>query len=573
MAFSLVAAAACSREVRKDATPPIAPDAVASAVREAAREDPAAGLELSPAEQIDHVLGRVSYGPRPGDRERLARIGIAAFLEEQLHPERIDDARVEAEMKRFAVLSRSTGDLTQQLVQAKERRKATAAGEAMDEPPPPPDSGAQMPDPDVTVPAPKAGGDLRKQLGKAGRGPGFEIVSQLAEAKLVRAVDSERQLREVMADFWFNHFNVFAGKMNEAALLPAYERTIREHALGNFGELLRAVAHSPAMLIYLDNWRSALPRPAERRGRLGRLRPAPASGQRRGINENYARELLELHTLGVDGGYTQEDVVAVARCFTGWTVKEPQRDPKFAFEPRMHDFGPKRVLGKEIAEGQGEDDGEQVLDLLVHHPSTARFVASKLARRFVSDDPPDMLVDRAARTFAQTGGDIRAVLRTILESPEFWSRRALRAKVRSPLELVAGSVRALDARVDDPMALLRAVARIGEPLFAAQPPTGYLDTAQNWLSSGALLARIDFGLALASGQLDGVRVDLSAVSRDARGPEEVLDRASGRIGAPPLSEKTRAYILAELREAPVQSLAVAARAVGLLFGAPELQRR
>jgi uncharacterized protein (DUF1800 family) len=535
-AVCLLAAAACSREVRKDATPPLGPDAVASAVREAARADPGAGPELSAAEQIEHALARTTFGPRQGDRERIARIGIAAFLEEQLHPERIDDARVDAELNRFTVLSRSTGDLAQELTQARERRKAEAAG-------------------------------------RAGRGSRFDIVSQLAQAKLVRAVDSERQLREVMTDFWFNHFNVFAGKMNEAALLPGYEQMIREHALGNFAELLRAVAHSPAMLIYLDNWRSAVPWPGERRGRPGRLRPAPAGAQRRGINENYARELLELHTLGVDGGYTQEDVIAVARCFTGWTVKEPLRDPRFAFEPRMHDFGAKRVLGKEIAEGQGEEDGDRVLDLVLQHPSTARFVARKLSRRFVSDDPPEALVDRAARTFRETSGDVRAVLRTILESPEFWSRRALRAKVRSPLELVAGSVRALDARVDDPMALLRAVARIGEPLFAAQPPTGYLDTAQNWLSSGALVARIDFGLALASGQLDGVRVDLAGVSRDARAPEEVLDRASGRIGAPPLSEKTRAYILAELGDGAPQAPVLGAKAVGLLLGAPELQRR
>jgi uncharacterized protein (DUF1800 family) len=238
----------------------------------------------------------------------------------------------------------------------------------------------------------------------------------------------------------------------------------------------------------------------------------------------------------------------------------------------MHDPGPKRVLGHEIAAG-GEDDGNAVLDLLAHHPSTARFVSRKLVQRFVSDDPPEALVQRASDVFSSTGGDIRSVLRTIFESPEMWSRRALRAKVRTPLELVAGSVRALGARVDDPMALARAVARIGQPLFAAQPPTGYPDDAASWLSSGALLARIDFGLALASGQMDGVRVDLAPLARDTLGPEEVLDRAAAQLGMPALSDRTRQYVLAQLRGAPPRPHVVASRALGLLLGSPELQRR
>jgi uncharacterized protein (DUF1800 family) len=354
-----------------------------------------------------------------------------------------------------------------------------------------------------------------------------------------------------MVDLWFNTFNVFAGKQEEAALLPAYqEQALRPNALGNFGELLEATAHSPAMLIYLDNWRSAVPRPK----------------QNRGINENYARELLELHTLGVDGGYTQQDVVEVARCFTGWTVESPQQDPRFVFKPGMHDFGRKVVLGHVIAPGHGVEDGAQVLRILEEHPSTARFIARKLARRFVSDDPPAALVERVAHVYAQSRGDLRSMLRAVFESPEFWSRAALKAKVRSPLELVAGAVRALDATVDDPAALAKAVARIGEPLYAAQPPTGYPDLAQTWLSSGALLARIDFGLQLANGQVPGVKLDLSRLAGG--GPEEVLDRAAAQLGAPQLSERTRSYIVEQLREQPLP-----ARAVGLLLGAPEMQRR
>jgi uncharacterized protein (DUF1800 family) len=527
--------ASCARSVRSEPTPPLGADAPDMAAHEASALDPEAGPPLTKDEQVEHALSRLTFGSRPADRERVARIGAAAFIEEQLHPEGIHDARVERELSRIPVLRRSAADLMKELA---------AAGPAQ----------------------PRAEQrEMRAQLGKARRGPRFEMVAQLTQAKLLRAIDSDRQLQEVMTEFWFNHFNVFAGKQDVAALLPSYEQAIRERSLGSFSDLLAATARSPAMLIYLDNWRSTTPQ--KPRGR----RALPPSRER-GLNENYARELLELHTLGVDGGYTQQDIVEVARCFTGWTVAEPRTDPRYVFRPGMHDDGLKHVLGHQVG-GAGEDDGKQVLALLANHPSTARFISRKLARRFVSDEPPEALVARASDTFLRTGGDIRSVLRTIFESPEFWSRRALHAKVRSPLELVAGSVRALGARIDDPMALARAVARIGQPLFAAQPPTGYVDIADSWLSPGAVLARIDFGLALAGGEMEGVRVDLLPLARDASGPEEVLDRAAARLGASDLSDRTRDYVLAQLRDAPAQPDVIAARAVGLLLGSPELQRR
>ena len=492
--------------------------------------------ELSAPEVAEHLLSRVTFGARPEDRRRIAREGVAAFLDEQFDPGRLDDGALDQQLGRFDILQKAPGALAERMTEQRQARKRNAALEQA--PPPPGGAGA----------------------GPKMREPGVkrEVIVALAQAKVLRAAYSRRQLLEVMTDFWFNHFNVFAGKAEEAALLPAYEQeAIRAHALGTFPELLEATARSPAMLLYLDNWRSAAPRPFARK--------------RRGLNENYARELLELHTLGVDGGYTEKDIVEVARCFTGWTIAEPRTNPHFVFRPAMHDFGPKLVLGHALPAGRGEEDGEEVLRILARHPATARFIALELARRFVSDQPPPELVDRVAETYRRTGGDIRPMLRTIFESPEFWSRDALRAKVRSPLEMVAGSVRALEAKVDDPLPLARAVARMGEPLYLAQAPTGYPDGAQTWLSSGALLSRIDFGLRLANGQLPGTEVDLSPLA-DAS-PEGALQKAAARLGAVELSEKTRGYVLDELKRSPQRPELLAARAVGLLLGAPELQRR
>ena len=640
----LVLAGGCSGHSRRDVSPELTAEVAPAAAREAALRDPEAGPPLSVSEQVEHVLSRTSFGARPGDRERVGSLGIAAWLEQQLHPEELDDARVEGQLKDYAVLRRGAGSLAHELTEKRKEKQEADRQKAMMEAgaeaaarsdagpmtaaqaaeraatpretvsPPAPGSAGQgaaaapqpagsaqppgVPQPAAAVkpsalagaaqaPAaqPRRGGkELRKALGRAGRGPGFDYVADLSEAKLLRAVSSERQLQEVMVDFWFNHFNVFAGKENESALLPDYEeKAIRPNTLGSFADLLAATAHSPAMLVYLDNRLSSSASPPEQprryaawyRGRKAdpaqKGKPKPPS--RRGLNENYGRELLELHTLGVDGGYTQQDIIEVARCFTGWTVDQPNEDPRFVYRAALHDDGEKRVLGQVIPAGGGERDGKRVLSVLLNHPSTARFIARKLARRFVSDDPPDALVTRIAATFARTHGDIRSMLRTLFESPEFWSRRALKAKVRSPLELVAGSVRALGGTIDDPLALARAVARIGEPLYGAQPPTGYADTAQGWVSSGALLARIDFGLQLANGQLEGVQVDLKPIAAGPPEPEGVLQRAAAQLGASELSKETRSYVLGQLKDSPRKPELLAARAVGLLLGAPELQRR
>jgi uncharacterized protein (DUF1800 family) len=334
-------------------------------------------------------------------------------------------------------------------------------------------------------------------------------VDELIQAKILRAVYSRRQLAEVMVDFWFNHFNVYIGKGSDVYQTTVYEReAIRPHALGKFEELLVATARSPAMLVYLDNWESAGPR-----SELGIDVPANSPRRyyhrrRRDLNENYGRELLELHTLGVDGGYTQRDVRELSRIFTGWTVNLPTDDAGFFFDARMHEPGSKTLLGHEIHEN-GEKEGLEALHLLAHHPSTARFISTKLAMRFVSDEPPASLVARMAETFSRTDGDIREVLRTMFRSPEFWSERAYRAKVKTPLEFVASALRAVDASVQDAKPLGRLLGRMGMPLYGMQPPTGYSMKAAAWVNSAALLQRINFALALTHGGVPGCRSSLA----------------------------------------------------------------
>jgi uncharacterized protein (DUF1800 family) len=403
-----------------------------------------------------------------------------------------------------------------------------------------------------------------------------EVVAELTEQKILRAAFSDRQLEEVMTDFWFNHFNVFAGKGPTQEYLTEYEReAIRPHVFGKFRDLLEATAKSPAMLFYLDNWQSADPdaqsaRPQTRQGggffgrpgqnarTWGRFpMPMPpvapqnpdAPKQKRGLNENYGRELMELHTLGVDGGYTQQDVINVARAFTGWTIAGPRQGGSFRFEPRMHDAREKVVLGHRIKAGGDQSDGEKVLDILASHPSTAKFISTKLVRRFVSDVPPPGLVDRAAARFRETGGDIREVVRTILASPEFFSADAYRAKVKSPFEFVVSAVRATGTEITDAMPLTLAVRQLGMPLYMCQPPTGYPDKAEAWVNTGALLNRMNFALQLLDGRMRGVQAGGSPV---------------GAVLADDVSPATAATI---------GKATDAKQLAALTLGSPEFQRR
>jgi len=427
------------------------------------------------------------------------------------------------------------------------------------------------------------------------------VVEELAMAKTLRAIYSERQLQQVMDDFWFNHFNVFAGKGEVKWYLTSYERdVIQPHAFGKFHELVTATAQSPAMLFYLDNFLSADPNAAQRlaaeramRQQMRRRpygippRPQPQQGQnkkpqQRGLNENYGRELMELHTLGVDGGYTQKDVTEVARAFTGWTIEKPREYPQFKFDERVHDPDPKIVLGKKIHAG-GIKDGEEVISLLTKNPNTARFISIKLARRFVSDTPPPALVDRMAKSFQKSDGDIREVLHTMIYSPEFWSRDAVRAKVKTPFELVVSSVRALGTDVDTPMPLVGWVGRIGEPLYQCQPPTGYSDKAETWVNTGSLLNRLNFSLALAGNKVRGSRSDINALlgAESSNDPKAAIDRAVqvflGGQAAPNTVDTLQKQIenpqvvQAKLDD-PVKQVDLGV-VTGLVLGAPEFQRR
>jgi uncharacterized protein (DUF1800 family) len=434
-------------------------------------------------------------------------------------------------------------------------------------------------------------GRTREQMeaARAGR----TIMSDLTAQKVLRAAYSERQLDEVMVDFWFNHFNVFAGKGATRGYLTEYERdAIRPHVFGRFRELLGATAKSPAMLFFLDNWQSAaamdatepetarpgMNRPranpnAQRPGaggapRRGARRPAAGAAlaaaqnrRPRGINENYARELMELHTLGVEGGYTQKDVQEVARAFTGWTIQNPRLGGEFRFDPRVHDRGEKVVLGRRIRAGGGQEDGEQVLDILAKHPSTARFISTKLARRFVADAPPASLVDRAAKRFQETDGDIREVVRTIITSPEFFAAEAYRAKVKTPFEFVVSAVRATGTEVANGVPLAGAVRELGMPLYMCQPPTGYADRADAWVNTGALLNRMNFAVTLTGNRFRGPRANAAMPTGD---PDAVRDAlVHGALGGD-LSDAT-ATTIAAARETP--------QVIALVLGSPEFQRR
>lgn len=575
---------------------------------------------LSEEQRILHVLNRLGFGARPGDVERVKAMGLENYINQQLSPEKISDATSEAKVKDLAVLKMTTAELYEKypqpglLMRQLERRGELPAGlataredrvrpgspapaknapgemKAGEENP----ATAAMDQPAAANPAsegnPRQNAEYRQALRQYYQQNGLQlpqrITAQLQASRILRAVYSERQLEEVMVDFWTNHFNVFAGKGADRWLLISYDRdTIRPNAMGKFSELLSATAQSPAMLFYLDNFQSVSPdAQANQRLQRGQGRralqqpgmpelPANQQGRRRGINENYARELMELHTVGVDGGYTQKDVQEVARCFTGWTILAPrggaaaaqamrngaraerlrENAGRFFFNPRVHDDGEKTVLGHKIPAGGGFKDGLMVLDILAHHPATAKFVATKFARYFVSDDPPPALVTRVAAAFTKSNGDIRETLRAVFSSPEFNSPEAYRAKVKRPFELAISALRTLGAETNGGPQLHQWIARMGEPLYGFQTPNGYSDTAESWVNTGGLLERLNFGLSLASNRIPGTRVDLKRFVESSNGARpfdnaQITDRFLDLIVAGEISPKTKATLLRQISE-------------------------
>ncbi|MEP6637303.1 MAG: DUF1800 domain-containing protein, partial [Acidobacteriota bacterium] len=592
---------------------------------------------MTEEQSILHVLNRLGFGARPGDIERVKGMGIQKYIELQLNPTKIPDALAEAKVKDLATLSMTTAQLYEkypqpgQILRQLQRRGdlPSNTGVAADNKgadaganPPESNSGTAMTPDSMTKkgaanPNPAAAGRnedsrraIREYYAQNGLLPPQRIVAELQASRILRATYSERQLQEVLVDFWTNHFNVFAGKGADRWLLVSYDRdTIRPNTIGKFRDLLLATAQSPAMLFYLDNFQSVSPNSQvalggdnQRRrpqgdtllgnllGRKGRREPlmdrnpnlrqqqgaglpqqppANAARQRRGINENYARELMELHTLGVDGGYTQKDVQEVARCFTGWTIFAPrgggaapmqldsrraemlrENAGKFFFNQRAHDDGEKVVLGQKIPAGGGFKDGLMVLDILSRHPATAKFIATKLSRYFVDDNPSPALVDRVAAAFTRSDGDIRETLKAIFSSPEFNSPAAYRAKVKRPFELAISAMRTLGAETTGGPQLHQWIARMGEPLYGYQTPNGYADTAESWVNTGGLLERLNFGLALASNRIPGTRVDLKQFLGAEAGanPDKaiVMDRFLKLIVAGNVSAKTRETLLKQL---------------------------
>jgi uncharacterized protein (DUF1800 family) len=622
--------------------------------------------QMDQQKQAVHALNRLTFGPRPGDVEHVMAIGVDKWIDQQLHPDKIDDGALDARLSQFRTLRMDTREIVEnfppeQMIKAvadgkqslpsdplkravyqaqleryqnKTERKQEAGNsdpksdkatdddrarrqqeriaadqkveELLDMPP---DQRMKallkMSPEEQRIMTNSLQGDKRdeflegmnprqRETIEALNYPQQVVNNELLEGKLLRAIYSDRQLDEVMTDFWINHFNVFLGKGADHYLLTSYERdVIRPHALGKFEDLLVATAQSPAMLFYLDNWLSVgpnsdvangIPKQANKQWKQrvrNKSQTSQSNGKRNGLNENYGRELMELHTLGVNGGYTQQDVTEVARVFTGWTLKQPRQGGGFTFEERTHESGDKIVLGH-LIKPKGEKEGLEVLRILAHHPSTAKFVCTKLAMRFVSDDPPQPLVDRMAQTFLKKDGNIREVLKTMLESPEFWAPDAYRAKVKTPLEFVISALRASGAEVTDAMPIARQLQNMGMPLYGMQPPTGYSMKADAWVNSSALLGRMNFALALTSGKVKGVQMDSEKVAggNDAD-PQQTLAALENSLLAGDVSRQTHDVISARLQDAKIsrRKLDDPARPpntsliAGLLLGSPEFQRR
>ena len=506
---------------------------------------------LTPRDSAFHALNRLAYGARPGEADSIARVGVMRWIERQLDADHVPDPRLAAREREFKILDYDRADLAgryRDAVRERQRLQREAA----------------------------ANGDSMRLRGSAPMREFRELGGELQQLAIVRAALSERQLREVMVDFWTNHFNVFVGKGADRFLLPSYiEETIRPRALGNFEDLLIATARSPAMLFYLDNAQSVAPGSAPprpfmspfRRRRFGmnetnaerqqRQRPQPT-----GINENYARELLELHTLGVDGGYTQQDVINVARIFTGWSIERPERGAGFAYHDWAHDRGDKVVLGRKF-QSDGEDEGIRLLKYLANEHATMHHVSAKLCARLVADEPPDGCIDAAVAAWQQSRGDMRTVLRAIFTSPDFWSAQAVRSKVKTPFEFVVSAVRAAGVEPDDTPRLAQLVARLGEPLYQQPAPTGYAETEEQWVNSGALLARMNAAMMIAK-ESSGIP-DLSDHA-------ELVDAIDQKLLAGTMSAHTRSVILEQLNDIndPTQARIMA---VGLALGGPDFQKQ
>jgi uncharacterized protein (DUF1800 family) len=529
-------------------------------------------LQLTDEQRALHALNRLTFGPRPGDLQKVMDMDVNDWIEQQLHPEEISDSVLDGKLGLFRTLKMSTRDMVQtfpnnNLVKAAAEGKIPLPTDPMkrsiyevqisilaerqkqdqlarDGKAPDADTKARIDKQNQDAVAMQADGILalpkekrmeailamppderrlfvtnirgpqrdrlladlpsdQREYFLAMNGPVGVVINELQQAKLLRALYGERQLQEVMTDFWFNHFNIYLNKDADQYLVTAYERdVIRAHALGKFKDLLVATAQSPAMLFYLDNWLSMGPKSpaalAANKGKPGQSVP--------GLNENYGREVMELHTLSVNGGYTQHDVTELARVLTGWTIQPLEQGAAFQFDPKKHDPGDKIVLGQTIPEN-GINEGMQVLDMLAHHPNTAKFIAKKLAMRFVADEPPPALVDRLAQKFLSTDGDIREVLRTLFKSPEFWSAKAYRAKVKTPFEFITSSLRATGTDLNNPGPTAGILNKMGMPLYQMVPPTGYSMTASTWMNSEALIDRMNYALALSNGQVGGTNFD------------------------------------------------------------------
>jgi uncharacterized protein (DUF1800 family) len=584
--------------------------------------------KLGGDQEILHALDRLTFGPRPGDIAAVKKMGLKKWIDLQLHPDQIPESReLDKHLQPLESLRMTQADTlaeypTPQVIRAVALGKQPppddpVAREAVEKQVQRLDAKREVPDDQplepkipltslltpaqvrivrtgsledrrallASIPSPKiddfvialnnnlrnqllpsASPELRRKLMLANN-PQQVVAADLAEGKLYRAIYGNRQLEEVLVDFWFNHFNVFLDKGNDRFMVPTYEReSIRPYVLGKFRDLLEATATSPAMLFYLDNWQSVA---AQQPNAKQAKQTKQAKQNVRGLNENYARELMELHTLGVDGGYTQQDIIEVARCFTGWTITAPKEGGSFSFNDKNHDKGEKTVLGVTIPAGGGKEDGEKVLDILARHPSTARFISRELAQRFVADDPPPLLLDRMAQTFRDSDGDIRAVLNTMFTSKEFFSQGAYRAKVKTPFEMIVSAVRATGAKVDYAMPLANQISTWGEPLYRKLEPTGYSNVGSEWVNSSALLARMNFALQLGQNKVQGLQIDPKKFSPkpDVAAKQVLFTNASGQtldaIGKTLNEQKKK-----NSKQAPNPGLIA-----GLVIGSPDFQRR